>query len=162
MLLYIVRHAWAKDQDSEQFPDDSLRPLTKEGRARFRRVVEKIARRGVAPEVIATSPHVRCRRTAEIFADGFSSQPPVVDLESLGPGGSWSDLLDWTNRQEKERVAWVGHAPDVEQYIAQLIGCKATAVRMPKGSLAAIEFSGNIVMGQGVLRWLTTAKMLGA
>ena len=160
MLLYIVRHAWAEERDPLRYSDDSLRPLTKEGRARFVAVAKKLAQRGVAPDLIATSPYLRCRQTAEILAKRMSPEVAIVESEFLAPGGSLPKLLEWTSRQEKKSVAWVGHAPDVEQCVARLIGRGRSQIRMPKGSAAAIEFSEQPAVGKGVLRWLVTAKML--
>ena len=161
MLLYIVRHAWAKERDALKFPDDAPRPLTKQGRVRFGKVVEKLAERGVLPEVIATSPYVRCRRTAEILAEHVAGRPQVVDLQALTPDSDLEALIAWTRQQEKATVAWVGHAPDVSELTARLIGGEGSAIRFAKGAVAALEFAGEITVGQGELQWLLTAKMLG-
>ena len=161
MLLYIVRHAWAKERDALQFPDDALRPLTKDGRTRFGKLAEKLAERGVSPEIIATSPFVRCRRTAEILAEHVAGRPHVVDLQALTPDSDLEALIAWTRQQGKATVAWVGHAPDVSDLTARLSGGDGTAIRFAKGAVAAIEFAGEIGVGQGELLWLLTAKMLG-
>ena len=68
MDLYIVRHAWAADRDDPQWPDDDLRPLTEEGKERFAQMAAKLVGRGMTPEVIATSPLVRCVETAQLLA----------------------------------------------------------------------------------------------
>ena len=47
MNLFIIRHAWAAERDDAAFPDDSLRPLTDEGRKRFARMVEALVPRGL-------------------------------------------------------------------------------------------------------------------
>ena len=65
MKLYIVRHAWAEEQDDDRWPDDRQRPLTAEGRKRFSRVAKALDHRGIAPQLIVTSPLMRCRQTAE-------------------------------------------------------------------------------------------------
>jgi len=43
MRLYIVRHAFAGQHGDPNYPDDSLRPLTSQGRKKFKRLVEAIA-----------------------------------------------------------------------------------------------------------------------
>jgi phosphohistidine phosphatase SixA len=55
----------------------------------------------------------------------------------------------------------VGHAPDVTYLTAALVGDSRAAIRFPKGSIAAIDFQDIPRIGQGELRWLVTAKLLG-
>lgn len=163
MDLFIIRHAWAGHHDDEQWPDDRKRPLTAEGRTRFRHVVEKLARRGFAPEVIATSPMVRCVQTAELVAEGVTGRPEIVELEELLPGGDISSLVAWTVRQSRRfhQVAWVGHAPDVSRLATEMTGGAEAFLRFAKGAIAAIRFDGLPSRGGGELRWLITAKVLG-
>jgi phosphohistidine phosphatase len=163
MLLYLVRHAWAGEADQSQWPDDSLRPLTDEGRKRFDQVAKALASRGVAPELVATSPLVRCRQTAEILVKRVVSRPKLVDVPALAPGGDLEQIIAWTEREAADlaKVAWVGHNPDVEDYLADLLGGENLRVRFTKGAVAALEFPGPPARGQGELRWLVTAKMLG-
>lgn len=159
MRLYIVRHAWADEPNSERYPDDALRPLTREGRRRFRRVVKKLVRRGFAPALVATSPLVRCRQTAEIIArrlDGVQ----IVALAALAPGSNLAELVKWTLAQGLERVAWVGHAPDVGRLAAVLVGGEGAAIGFAKGAAAAIDFERQVEPGQGVLSWLATPELL--
>ncbi|MCE5269076.1 MAG: histidine phosphatase family protein [Planctomycetaceae bacterium] len=163
MDLYVIRHAWAFDRDDERWPDDDLRPLTEEGKERFAKVVKALAGRGLAPEVVGTSPLVRCRQTAELLVAGLKEKRAVVELAELRPGGDVAGLLRWTAKQarEHERIAWVGHAPDVDRLCAAMIGGPDALVNFAKGGVAAIEFDGAPALGTGKLRWLVTAKVLG-
>ena len=83
--LYIVRHAYAGQHGDPRYADDSLRPLTAKGRKQFRRVVKKLVRRGFAPKIVATSPLVRCRQTAEVICERISPPPPLVINQNLYP-----------------------------------------------------------------------------
>ncbi|HMO86001.1 MAG TPA: histidine phosphatase family protein [Lacipirellulaceae bacterium] len=85
MFIYIVRHAWAYEHGDPRWPDDSQRPLETEGAERFARVVKRLAGRGLDPAVIATSPYVRCRQTADILAAQLETSPPIVEFAAL-PG----------------------------------------------------------------------------
>ena len=161
MLLYIIRHAWAEERDERRYPDDDLRPLTKEGRRRFRKMVRRLADRGFAPAEIATSPLPRCRQTAEVIAQVVPSQPQVTVVEALSPGSNLEALVEWTRQRAAGDVAWVGHAPDVDHLTAALIGDALSVIRFSKGALAAIEFDRPPAAGQGELLWLATAKVLG-
>lgn len=161
MILYIVRHAWAGERDSERYPDDDLRPLTPEGSKRFERFVKKLSKRGVAPAIIATSPLVRCRQTADILAERLRGAPPIVELDALAPSSRLEPLLRWNAEQSHHaEVAWVGHAPDVEELAATLIGDMQARMRFAKGSVAAIDCTPG-ESGFGTLLWLASAKLLG-
>ena len=163
MDLYIIRHAWAGHYGDPGWPSDFERPLTPEGTKRFAVVVEKLVERGFAPEIIATSPLVRCRQTAEVAAAGLANKPDVVLLDELEPGSDLRGLLDWTLKQTEtvDQVAWVGHAPDVGHLTAELIADGSAWIRFAKGATAAIRFEEEIAPGEGELRWLATAKLLG-
>ncbi len=126
-------------------------------------MVEKLAGKEFAPQVIATSPLVRCRQTADLVAAGVPGSPPIVELAELEPGSDLDGLVEWTTEQAKtrDRIAWVGHAPDVDRLAAGMIGEGDALLRFSKGAVAAIRFEGPIALGRGELRWLVTAKVLG-
>jgi phosphohistidine phosphatase len=163
MDLYIIRHAWAGHFGDPQWPDDRLRPLTLEGRQRFAQMIENLAGRGFAPQLVATSPMTRCRETAQIVAAGVADAPQIVALDALLPGSDLEELLAWTARQTQrhEQIAWVGHAPDVGRLAAALIGDSDGWIHFGKGNVAALRFDGPPGIGAGELRWLVTAKLLG-
>ncbi|MHB1035959.1 MAG: SixA phosphatase family protein [Pirellulales bacterium] len=161
MMLYLVRHAWAVDQDDPRYPDDALRPLTEEGQARFRRMVKQLAGRGFAPTVVATSPLLRCRQTAEIIAKRAPGRPEVVEREELAPHSRLQGLLEWTGELADEEVAWVGHMPDFARLAGELLGAPEDAIDFAKGAIAALAFDGPPAVAAGNLRWLVTAKTLG-
>jgi len=163
MDLYIVRHAQAGHYGDPQWPDDSERPLTKEGKKRFAEMIERLARRDFAPEIIATSPMVRCRQTAELVAGCVPGDPEVVPLDALLPGADLEALIAWTSARldAAREIAWVGHAPDVNRLVAELIGEGEAEIRFAKGAIAAIRFHGPPEIARGELRWLVTTKILG-
>jgi len=162
MMLYVVRHAWAGSYGDPQWPDDSQRPLTDRGHARFAELVETLVSRGFAPEIVATSPLVRCRQTAEHIVQAVRPRPELVELEALMPGSDLEALAAWLAERagKYERIAWVGHAPDVGRLTAAMIG-QSGWIRFAKGAVAAIRFYDAPKIGGGELRWLVTAKMLG-
>lgn len=156
--LYIVRHAVAEDAASGVLDHD--RRLTPKGRKRFARMVERLVGRGLEIDLVATSPLVRCRETAEILAAGLGGAPRVEVVAALAPGSDWQSLVEWTVQQDAGRVAWVGHAPCVGRLVAVSIGDGSAAVRMSKGAIAAIALDDG--PGQpGELDWLVTPELLG-
>ncbi|MGD9721917.1 MAG: histidine phosphatase family protein [Pirellulales bacterium] len=162
MLLYLVRHAFAGQHGDPAYPNDELRPLTPKGRKQFRRTVKKLARRGLAPAVIATSPLLRCRQTAAELAERLDIEDAVVELDALRPGSHLEELLEWTRQQTSDEIAWVGHSPDIDCMAAKLLGASEGAVRFAKGAVAAVEFDGQPTAGSGTLCWFVTPKSLGA
>ena len=101
--LYVVRHAVAEEGSDGVL--DSDRRLTPKGRKRFARMVERLIGRGLEIDLIATSPLVRCRETAEILAAGLGGSPRVEVVAALAPGSDWQSLVEWTVQQDAGRVA---------------------------------------------------------
>jgi len=162
MRLYIVRHAWAGERDEQEYPDDNLRPVTKEGKERFAEVARRLVARDVCPELIATSPLRRCRQTADIFQAAVGKKTRVVEWAALAPESDLAKLIQATNELNLTEVVWVGHAPDVSELAAALIGGAEAGIRFAKGACAAIDFDEEVAPGRGVLQWLVSAKLLGA
>lgn len=157
--LTIIRHAWAEDPGPGV--DDSKRCLTKPGRKRFEKFVRRLGKVGMGFDVIATSPLIRCRETAEILAAELDSSTPIVVVDALAPGSDWQTLVEWTIAQDAARVAWVGHAPCVGRLAALTIGDGSAAIRMSKGTVASIRLDDGIGH-PGELEWLATATLLGS
>ena len=156
--LYVVRHAVAEEVSPGVL--DSDRRLTPKGRKRFARMIERLADHGLEIDLVATSPLVRCRETADILSAGLRGRPRVEEVPALAPGSDWQALVEWTVQQDAARVAWVGHAPCVGRLVAISIGDGSAAVRMSKGAIAAIALDDG--PGQpGELEWLVTPELLG-
>jgi phosphohistidine phosphatase SixA len=161
MFLYIARHAWAYEFGDLRWPDDSLRELDPEGAERYMRVVQALAERGFAPEVVATSPYTRCQQTAEIIAKHTSAQPEITNLEALEPHSDLAALIEWSRKSGCKEICWVGHAPDVGLMTSALIGDAHANIRFAKGAIAAIRFDEQLDHAAGQLYWHATAKSLG-
>ena len=161
MRLFIVRHAWAGEREPEQWPDDDLRPLTRDGQKRFGKFIKRLVKRGFAPAVVATSPLARCQQTAELVVEHLSTHPEIITLDALSPESDLAALVEWTAARNEDSIAWVGHAPSVSHLAAALIGGDNVDIRFAKGAVAAIDFAQLIAPGNGQLQWLATAKLLG-
>lgn len=155
--LYVIRHAAAEELGADGSDHD--RRLTKKGRKAFTRLVRTLAAAGMKVDLVATSPLVRTRETAEILAAELGcGRVEVVD--ALAPGSDWQALVEWTVQQDAGRVAWVGHAPCVGRLVAQSIGDGSAGIRMQKGAVAAIRLDDG--PGQpGELDWLATPDLAG-
>lgn len=158
--LYLVRHAIAAER-GPRYPDDRARPLTADGRRRFKEAVQGLAAFGMSCDLVLTSPLVRAEDTAILLADGLAGRPPVQVVEALAPGGSAADITAAIGRGAKKhgRIALVGHQPDLGELAARLLGAHGQ-IEFRKGAVCAIEVSSAAPGGPGTLRWLLPPRAL--
>lgn len=157
--LYLVRHAIAAER-GEEWPDDTKRPLTERGMARFREEMSALKVLDVAIDEIFTSPLVRARQTAELLAAGVTGKPPVKLLDALAPGHTATQVMAQLARAAKRRrIALVGHEPDLGELAAHLIGAQH-AIPMKKGGVCRIDVGTLTSRRAGSMIWLATPKML--
>jgi phosphohistidine phosphatase len=157
--LYLIRHGVAAER-GEDFPDDSKRPLTNAGISRLRKEAKALDGLGVAFDHIITSPLVRTKQTADIFAEALKSKPSVSQSDALAPAGTSTAVVqELAKHMRKGRIALVGHEPNIGELAARLIGA-----RMPfefkKGAICRIDFEVFPPKGMGQLRWFVTPRML--
>lgn len=159
--LYLIRHAVAEERGAA-WPDDTLRPLTDDGRARMRKVAKGLVRLGVSLDVVLTSPLVRARQTAELVAAAFDGQPPILELPQLEPDTPYTELLDGLRKYaRKKRVALVGHEPDLGIIASRLLGTKKP-LAFRKGGVCLIDVGTLPPTTPGTLRWFAPPAMLRA
>lgn len=157
MLLWLVRHAVAIER--EEFDgSDAERPLTSKGRRKFRDFCRRLARRTTMPQSIVTSPLVRAVETASILAkaaDLRKSNVHYTDL--LSPGVDMRELIRYAGGMPANRIALVGHEPDMSEILAELVG--GGAYRFGKGFIAAVEFESSPALHEGRLAWFAGPKL---
>src|SRR3954466_8963065 len=100
MNLLVIRHAIAEDKEAfaASGRSDDQRPLTEAGREKMRRGAAGL--RVVSPRiaVLASSPLLRARETAEIVAPVFRV-PRVEIVEALRPEREFDELVAWLRRR---------------------------------------------------------------
>jgi phosphohistidine phosphatase len=157
--LYLIRHGVAAER-GEEFPDDSKRPLTAEGVARLRKEAKALEGLDVGFDQILSSPLVRARQTAEVFAEELKGKPPIANTDALTPAGSPGAVIqELAKHMRKARIALVGHEPNMGELAAFLIGAKVP-LPFKKGAICRIDFSVFPPKGKGELCWFVTPKML--
>lgn len=164
MKLYLVRHAVAHGRDPERWPDDSLRPLTPEGEERFRGVAEELSR--IVPETpkLYSSPLERAWRTAEILHEVAAGWPEPESFPAMGPDAPPEKaVIALETLSGLNSVALVGHRPQIHELASYLLTKETDGmeIRIKKGGVLCIRFSGAIEPGSGELLWLVTPKLLG-
>lgn len=157
--LYLIRHGIAAERGSD-YPDDSKRPLTSAGIARLRKEAKALAALDVDFDLIISSPLVRAKQTAEVFAQTMSSRPTVTLSDSLAPAGTPASVFqELAKHMRKARIALVGHEPNIGELAARLIGAR-TAIEFKKGAICRIDFEVFPPKGTGQLRWFVPPKLL--
>jgi len=152
VILYVVRHAAAADREAHM--TDAERPLTGEGVARMKTVARGLARIGIAPAVICTSPALRARETAAIVAKALGKGVCVKDCDALLPGRDAAEVLEFLKRNPVEAAVVVGHEPQLGDLISLVVaGSAAPLVDMKKAAVSCIEFEGPPAAGKGVILW---------
>jgi phosphohistidine phosphatase len=157
--LYLIRHGVAEER-GEDWPDDSKRPLTQAGIAKLRKEARGLVAIGAAFEQIVSSPLVRTRQTADVFAETLKDKPPVATSDALAPAGTPAAVIqEIAKHVRKGKVALVGHEPNLGELAAQLIGAR-TPLEFKKGGVCRIDFDVLPPKGHGSLIWFVTPRML--
>jgi len=157
--LYLIRHGVAAER-GEDYPDDSKRPLTNAGISRLRKEAKALDALGVGFDHIITSPLVRTKQTADVFAETMKSKPSVSQSDALAPAGTTAAVIqELAKHMRKGRVAVVGHEPNIGELAARLIGAR-TPMEFKKGAICRIDFEVFPPKGAGQLQWFVTPRML--
>ena len=157
--LYLIRHGVAAERGSD-YPDDSKRPLTNDGIAKLRREAKALVALGVDFDQIISSPLVRTKQTADVFAQILPSNPSVAMSDALAPAGTPTAVFqELSKHMRKGRIALVGHEPNIGELAARLIGARH-AIEFKKGAICRIDFEVLPPKGQGMLCWFVTPRIL--
>ena len=157
--LYLIRHGVAAER-SDDYPDDSKRPLTNQGIAALKKEAKALVHLGVDFDHIISSPLVRTKQTAEVFAQALPSKPAVTLSDSLAPAGAPAAVFqELAKHMRKERIAVVGHEPNMGELAARLIGARVP-LEFKKGAICRIDFEVFPPKGVGSLRWFMPPRML--
>jgi len=158
----LLRHGIAEERCPERV--DGERALTAVGRSRTRAVAERLVQLGLGCDQLVTSPLVRARQTAEIaLAAGLlvEGSPSVRVDAALVPGGDPLPLVAEFQRAAPahtrlQRLALVGHEPDLGALAAQLIGAPEGAIVLKKAGIALLLLGP----GRGRLKLLMAPRQL--
>ena len=156
MHVWLVRHALAADREKFRGPDTE-RPLTDKGRRRFRRFSRWLLEQTAPPDLILSSPLLRTAQTAQILAKSCGLKRAGLQYtDLLAPGTDPREVLSFLCDRAVERVALVGHEPDLGTMLSLLIG--GGSIPFGKGFVAAVEFHSLPPAGDGQLLWFVGPK----
>lgn len=158
MKLILIRHAEAVDAGSENAPTDFDRYLTPSGLATAAKLAEVLKGQGIQLDAILSSPLVRAVQTAEPLLE-LATIRQILICEDLASGfGKPKKVAARLNEMEANTVALVGHRPDMDQFVAWLIGAGSKGIKMAKGTAAKVNTHGEVREGGGTLSWFITPE----
>ena len=162
MDLLVIRHAIAVERD-EWSGNDDLRPLTDEGMSKMRKVAQGLRTQVDSLEVLASSPLIRARKTAEIVASAFEHDR-ITMVEALRPEQDPEAFRPWVvQHADNDVVAIVGHEPHLSTLVSWLLsGKRESHVELKKGGACLVRFEEAPKAGAGQLLWLLTPNQLRA
>lgn len=158
--IYLIRHGLAAERGT--YTNDDERPLTDSGRKKTRQVAERLQHIGLSFETLLSSPLVRAQQTASILVDvGLAHQVEVST--TLAPDGSLQSWLSWLAEWQRlghQRLALVGHEPDLSTWAQQLvIGQSCDRWTLKKAGIIGLKVpAANQAIGHSHLIWLTPPR----
>lgn len=163
MKLLLVRHAVAEEAESfiAAGGTDAQRPLTEIGRKKMRKGANRLRSQLGRIDILACSPLLRARETAEIIARAFGDLP-ISERPELDYSDPPEAVVNWLEQCPADAlVVAVGHEPQLGLLTGLLLAdTPRPLVAFRKGGVAMLEFNGRAAAGAGVLSWALTAGQL--
>jgi phosphohistidine phosphatase len=162
MDLLVIRHgpAGTREEFAATGDSDDRRPLTEKGEKQVRRVARGLHRIVKNVDVLASSPLVRARQTADIVSNTYERE--VVTTEALRPDASSATFVKWVKDSAADDVvAVVGHEPHLSGLVAFLIAESGDArLELEKGGACLVRFDKLPRRATGTLLWLLSPRVI--
>jgi phosphohistidine phosphatase len=162
MELLVIRHGLAgtREDFARTGESDDRRPLTEKGGKQIRRVGRGLRRIVRTVDVLASSPLLRARQTAEILSAAYAQR--VIETDALRPKASYASFARWVKEAAKgDVVAIVGHEPHLSGLVAALTGESGDAkIALEKGGACLVHFDRLPQRGAGTLIWLLSPRVI--
>lgn len=174
--LYLIRHGIAIERSPQV--EDATRSLTDVGRKKTQQIAQRLMALALQFDQLLTSPLVRAEQTAEILCQAGLSRDWETFLP-LSPGGCFQDWLDWLGRWQQtqaqqrsslkpgletspQRLALVGHQPDLGEWAEQLVwGTPGEKLVLKKAGIIGLLLPGTAApVGNSTMFWLTSPRFL--
>ncbi len=159
MELYFLRHGIAADRDDLKYKDDSLRPLTAQGKQKMRKAAFGMRALGLTFDAILCSPYLRAKQTAEIVTLAFKLKNTKINFtNNLVPDAPLEKLLREIRADfpKSESILLVGHEPQLTGFVSYLLKSEHTIpIDLKKGGLCHLS-----LFEDAVLNWILTPSQL--
>ena len=160
MRLYLMRHGVSVERDDPDCPSESERYLTPKGIDRTHEAAQGLAKMGIAPAILLTSPYVRAVQTGEIVCEVLGLDPKNLHAtDALKPEATPARVAEELARLPFDEAICFGHAPHLDDFIAYALGTSAPITTLKKAGVACLDLQ-TISPPSGQLRWLLTPKFL--
>lgn len=162
MRLVLLRHAIAEEREdfARTGRDDSLRPLTDEGRKRMKQGARGLKRLVPDIDLLVTSPYTRAAQTAAVV-DSVYGGLKEEEIDQLTPEAEPADFLRWLRKRSEETVAVVGHEPSISLILSFLLtGSERRIFAFRKGGACLVDFPDEVGAGTATLLWALTPGQL--
>ena len=154
--LILIRHTEAVELGSEKAETDFDRYLTPHGIATASRLADTLKANGIEFDAIVSSPLVRAVQTAEPLL-ALTANRQILVNEDLATGvRKPKKLAVRLNEMDAQVVALVGHRPDLDEFVAWLIGAGTKGIKLAKGTAVKVNTHGEVREGGGTLLWQIT------
>ena len=157
--LYVIRHALAEERHifAQTGQSDELRPITQRGMERMKKILNLLKKNEDQINTVLQSPLVRCQQTGDLVRE-YYPDADYLNSDNLLPNFSAGKLYKEIQSFNVDKVAIIGHEPDLGQFISWLLFQQATE-RFPikKGGIAKLEIYKD---GRCFLKWLLKPKLI--
>jgi phosphohistidine phosphatase len=143
-ILYLARHAKSSWDDMRL--SDFERPLNKRGERDAPMMAEILKAKGVAPQLILSSPALRAKRTANIYHDAIGG---ILQFDRRIYEASPMSLLYLAQEtlQHHDTLMIVGHNPALTELV-NLLG-DTPIYNLPTAAVVGLAFDDEIAPGKG-------------
>jgi phosphohistidine phosphatase len=162
MKIYLVRHGIAYEPGTPGYEDDTQRPLTEKGRDKMTRIARAVRELGAKPNYILSSPYIRARQTAEIFAKALKyKKDKLVFSPLLAPMGPAGPIIaEITEKYETDELLIVGHEPCLSGFVSALAaGTPDLAINIKNGGVCCMSADDLRTERKASIEWLLTPKI---
>ncbi len=154
MECILFRHGIAVER-TDWDGEESLRPLTPEGKTKTRKALAGIHRFGVRPTHLFSSPLARALQTAQLAQEVFGLQGQIQIANELLPDAPPEDLLAVLGALPADACAvLVGHEPHLGSAASvMLFGKSHGGLSLKKAGACSVAFDAKPRTGRGSLTW---------
>jgi phosphohistidine phosphatase len=144
MRIVLLRHGIAVDRQDWEDQPELARPLTPKGIRRTRQAALGLRAVGVRPELVLTSPATRALQTAKLALHALRvGRDQLHEEDSLLPDAAPEALIAALTALEVVEVLCVGHAPRLDQILAELLALRPgqAPLQLKKAGAAIVQWN---------------------
>ncbi len=161
MRICLLRHGPAVDIGEHGVTCDADRMLSAGGRAKTAVAVRGLARLGLRPEAIVSSPLCRAVETAALAAQALEPGGAPESCQDLLPGADVLRTVRWLRQRTESSLLLVGHLPHLVDLAACLLGGTAgPELVLGKAAAAGLRCEPFPAPGTASLEWLLPRRVL--